>query len=163
MPRLFVAAWPDAAVRADLHRLPTPSEPGVRLVPPDNWHVTLRFVGDADADDLVALLSEADLPRTAARLGPAIERLDARQIVAPVAGVDELAAAVRAASESVGEIDGRPFRGHLTVARTKPGAPSTLIGAKVDAAFDVHEVAVVASELLPSGVVYTTLVTLPTG
>jgi len=162
MARLFVAAWPSADVRAALAELPAADEPGVRRVPPQNWHVTLRFVGDADSDHLIALLGRAHLPRAVARLGPAVDRLDARQVVVPVAGVDSLAATVRDATREIGEIDRRPFRGHLTVARTKRGARTALVGVPFDTAFTVDEIAVVGSELTPAGAVYTTLATFPT-
>ncbi len=162
MARMFVAAWPSADVRAALHELPAVNEPGVRRVPPQNWHVTLRFVGDADPDELIALLGHARPPRAVARLGPAVDRLDARQVVVPVAGVDELAAAVRDATREIGEIDRRPFRGHLTVARTKRGARTALVGVPFDATFTVDEIAIVGSELAPTGAVYTTLASLPT-
>lgn len=157
MPRLFVAAWPTDDVRAALRALPARPEPGVRPVPEANWHVTLRFVGEADPDVLSDLLGRARLPRVIARLRPAVERLDALQIVVPVEGVDPLAAAVRAASGAIGELDRRPFRGHLTVARAKPGARSALVGVPFDATFAVDEVAIVASDLLSTGAVYTTL------
>lgn len=162
MARLFVAAWPSAEVRSVLRALPSDDEPGVRRVAPQNWHVTLRFVGDAEPDAAVALLTETALPRAVARLGPAIERLDARQVVVPVAGVDELAAVVRDATAPIGELDRRPFRGHLTIARTRPRARTRLLGASIDTAFTVHEVALVASQLTPDGPVYTTLATFPT-
>ena len=80
----------------------------------------------------------------------------------PVAGVDELAAAVRETTGGLGERDRYAFRGHLTVARTRPGASSELLGVPIAATFEVAEVAVVASQLTPNGAVYTTLATFPT-
>jgi 2'-5' RNA ligase len=52
--RLFVAAYPPAAVREDFARLvrdlgvgqPRPPGRSVRLAPADQWHITLAFLGD---------------------------------------------------------------------------------------------------------------------
>lgn len=44
--RLFVALTPPAPVREELAALEEPEFEGVRWVPADNLHLTLRFVGD---------------------------------------------------------------------------------------------------------------------
>jgi 2'-5' RNA ligase len=49
MSRLFVAILPPATVCAELGALGT-KLPGVRWVPEENLHLTLRFIGDAPAD-----------------------------------------------------------------------------------------------------------------
>lgn len=134
----------------------------MRWVPPENWHVTLRFVGDASPDEVAERLARASLPMATARLGPFVERLDRQQLVVPVAGVDELAAAVVRATDGVGEPARHEFRGHLTVARLRPGASSAVEGTPVDANFEVVEVALVASDLTPAGAVYTTVATFST-
>jgi 2'-5' RNA ligase len=162
MPRLFVAAWPDAATCDALDALPRPGERDVRWVRPANWHVTLRFLGDVDAGEVIERCGEAEFPSAVARLGPAVERLDRRQIVVPVDGVDDVARAVRAATDGLGERARRPFRGHLTIARTKPDVASSVLGTAIDVTFDVDEIALVASDLTPNGAVYTTMATFPT-
>lgn len=163
VPRLFVAAFPTPELHAALRTLPPVDEPGVRPVPPEQWHVTLRFVGEADEGELTALLSNAELPRVTARLGPRTVRLGPRVIAVPVSGVDALAAAVRAATAGVGEQDRRPFRGHLTIARTRPDAGSQLVGTPLDGRFDIDEIALVRSELNSTGAVYTTAARFATG
>lgn len=160
--RLFVAVWPDTETVARLRALERPDEPGVRWVPESNWHVTLRFVGDADPAAMVHLLHDADLPAATAVLGPAVTRLGSRQIVVPVSGLDDLAAAVLTATASVGPQDRRSFRGHLTIARTR-GESSSVLGAPATARFVVDHVALVASDLQPTGAVYTTVETVPVG
>ena len=45
MTRLFVALWPAEDAIAELRALPRKDQLGVRFVPPENWHVTLRFLG----------------------------------------------------------------------------------------------------------------------
>lgn len=162
MPRLFVAAWPDAATCDALDALRRTGERDVRWVRPANWHVTLRFLGDADAGEAIERCGEATFPSAVARLGPAVERLDRRQIVVPVGGVDDLAAAVRSATHGIGGRDRHGFRGHLTIARTKPGVDSGVLGSPFDATFEVDAIALVASDLTPSGAVYTTIATFPT-
>jgi 2'-5' RNA ligase len=162
MARLFVAVWPDDPTRAALAQLPGPEEIDVRRVPRANWHVTLRFVGEADPNQLLAALDGTELPAATARLGPVVETLGSHLVV-PVSGVDELAGAVREATAGVGERNERPFRGHLTLARTKRSARSTLVGHPIAAEFTVIEVAVVASTLDPGGARYETIAVFPTG
>jgi len=52
--RLFVALTPPATVRAELAELATALE-GVRWTPPDNLHLTLRFVGDTTPEKQSAM------------------------------------------------------------------------------------------------------------
>ena len=158
--RLFVAAWPDAATAAALRELPRPELDGVRWVVPEQWHVTLRFLGDCDRELVAARLAAATLPSARARLGPAVGWLG-RQVVVPVVGVDELAAAVHRATVGVGEPPRPRFRGHLTLARVRRDATPSLVGHRVSGAFDVDAVALVGSELSPSGARYTTIATYP--
>ena len=54
MSRLFVAVWPPDEVLEELRALPRKDERGVRFVHPDSWHITLRFLGDADPDQAEA-------------------------------------------------------------------------------------------------------------
>lgn len=165
MARLFVAAWPPPSVGDALARLVGGggTDPGVRLTPPRNHHVTLRFIGDAAVDEVTARLAAATLPAPEVALGPAIERLTPRVLVVPVAGADRLAAACRAALGTVGEVDRHRFRGHLTVARTEPDARVRLLGRPFAARFAVHEIALVASVMGQDGPSYTTVATFPTG
>lgn len=60
MPRLFVAVTPPVAVRAELAALAEPLE-GVTWIPPENIHLTLRFIGDANDERQAAV--EAALAR----------------------------------------------------------------------------------------------------
>jgi 2'-5' RNA ligase len=60
--RLFFALWPDASLRAELEcRLPqlTAAVQG-RAQRPDQWHVTLEFLGDVEASRQRALCEAAD-------------------------------------------------------------------------------------------------------
>ena len=162
MTRLFIAALPGVDAVEALRALPLPDEPGIRWAPERNWHVTLRFIGDADPGEVALLLLDSPLPTATASLGPAVERLGDRQLVVPVTGVDHLAAAVVRATHTIGTVERRPFRGHLTIGRCRAGASSSLLDHSVAASFAVAEVALVRSELLPSGPEYTTLARFPT-
>ena len=161
MPRLFLAAWPDAATCSALEALPRPEERGIRWVPPDNWHVTVRFLGEADLDEVRERLTRVVLPATDAFLGPAIESLGP-QLVAPARGVDELAAAVAAATADLGEPPRQDFHGHLTIARLRRGARSSVLGHPISSQFTIDRVTLVRSDLHPDGAQYTTVASYPT-
>src|SRR5262245_39287830 len=117
MARLFVAVWPPEDVAEALRALGRKDRRQVRFVPPENWHVTLRFLGEAEPDAVGAALDDALLPAARARLGPAVDLLAERALVVPVQGLDELAAAVAEATAALGDPPRRRFVGHLTVAR----------------------------------------------
>ena len=80
MTRLFVAAWPPDDVVAELRALPRKDQRGVRFVPPENWHVTLRFLGAADPDAVGAALDAATFPAATARLGAGVDLLFERML-----------------------------------------------------------------------------------
>jgi 2'-5' RNA ligase len=162
MSRLFVAVWPDEGARAALATLARPEEVGVRWVRPEHWHVTLRFLGEVDEDDAAAALDDLAAATPSAVLGPAVSRLGRTVLCVPAAGLDELAAAVAAATAEVGEPpDPRPFAGHLTLARLRHRGSCRLAGHKVRAEMAVPEVALVASTLGAAGPTYRTVVTVP--
>lgn len=170
MPRLFLAIWPDDDVVDELRALPRKDAAGVRFVPPDRWHVTLRFLGEADTQDVVDAVDEAAVtgelpPVPTARLGPAVDVLAERALVVPVQGLEELADAVRSATAAIGEPPRRRFFGHLTLARLAPGRPRfrmpAALGLPVAAPFGVEELALVLSTLGPEGASYETVATWP--
>jgi RNA 2',3'-cyclic 3'-phosphodiesterase len=164
MTRLFVAVWPPDDVLDRLHDLERPKDQGVRWLPIENLHITLRFVGDADVDEVADALDQVELPAATARLGPAIDVLAERSLVLPVAGVDDLADVVRSATRGLGsERERRRFVGHLTIARlARRARPSRSAGRLFDASFEVTDVALVASTLTDAGAVYETVASWPT-
>jgi 2'-5' RNA ligase len=119
--RLFVGVVPPERVLDALDRLDRPERVGVRWTRRDQWHVTLRFLGEvAEPDPVAAALSAAPLAVCEARLGPEAEVLGRHVICLPVAGLDGLAAAVVEATAGFGQPpDDRRFRGHLTLARAR--------------------------------------------
>ncbi len=102
------------------------------VVPPSNWHITLRFIGRTDDvafDRLLASLDEADLgrafdleldgmgafprPKGATVLWLGVDRGRAR--------LEDLAVEVEDAVQAAGfEAEDRPFRAHLTLSRVRP-------------------------------------------
>jgi 2'-5' RNA ligase len=158
MSRLFVAVWPPEEVVDELTALRRKDQRGVRFVAPESWHITLRFLGEADPGAVIDALDECRLEPAVARVGPAVDLVAERALAIPVSGVEDLAESVRAATAHLGQPIRRRFVGHLTVARLKPNAdmPRTL-GEMVQAEFVVHEVALVQSRLDPEGARYSTL------
>ena len=159
MTRLFVAIWPPDDVLERFADLERPKDPGVKWVPQENLHITLRFLGDADVDEVTDRLDQVLLPAATAVLGPAFDLLGERSLITPVAGVDDLAAVVQAAVRGLGtERERRRFQGHVTVARlARHARPQRSAGRHFEAAFDVDEVALVASTLRDTGAVYETV------
>jgi 2'-5' RNA ligase len=71
--RLFTALLPPPVVRDELGALAGPLE-GVRWTPPDNLHLTLRFLGDCDPD-------------RQERFAEALTRVRVEPFILPVAGL----------------------------------------------------------------------------
>jgi RNA 2',3'-cyclic 3'-phosphodiesterase len=153
--RLFVAVRPPDEVIEALEALDRPEEPGVRYTRREHWHVTLRFIGDADVDQVAAAIGRVDAPEAEAVLGPAVSRLGREVICLPVQGLDELAAAVRATTTGLGEPpDPRPFNGHLTIARLRRRGACRIAGAPFSATFAVRHIELVSSTLTSDGPIH---------
>lgn len=163
MARLFLAVWPPDDVVEMLRELPRKDQRGVRFVPPESWHATLRFLGNADPHDVIEAFRGADLPSATARVGPAIDMLGTHSAIAPVAGLDELAAAVVDATRGLGDLEPRPtYTGHITIARVRRNTiVRKVVGMLCQAEFPVDEIALVESRLQPTGSKYTTIETWP--
>ena len=161
MPRLFVAAWPPPGVLDLLAGLERPAVEGLRWTRPEQWHVTLRFLGQVgDAAPVVDALATMPASPCRAVLGPAVGRFGQRVLHVPVEGLDDVAAAVVAATAGMGRSpEHRPFSGHLTLARaTGRGRPRVdlrpLVGAPVSACWPAEELCLVESRLNPHGARY---------
>lgn len=146
--RLFIAVWPPQELVARLDALARPEEPGVQWEPQGLAHVTLRFLGSADPALVSDALAAAPLPAATAELGPAVSRLGRSVLCVPVAGLDDLAAAVVAATVHLGEPPpARRFAGHVTLARLRHRGACGLAGHRISERFAVDEVALVRSHL----------------
>jgi RNA 2',3'-cyclic 3'-phosphodiesterase len=164
MARLFIAVWPPEEAAAELTALHRKDQRGVRFVSPENWHITLRFLGDAHPGEVIDALASTVFAPARARLGPAVDVIGERALVVPVDGLDALAATVNERTKALGEPPRKRFVGHLTLARVKPNVPMPrVLGALVSAAFDVDEIALVQSRLDPQGARYETIDSWPVG
>jgi RNA 2',3'-cyclic 3'-phosphodiesterase len=143
--RLFVAVRPPAAAVAeldDLVRRLRPQGAGLTWTTPAQWHLTLVFLADAPEERLPEL--ERRLSSAAARHGPARlsiggggrfgDRVLFSKVAGDVDGVRRLAASVQAAARRTGlEVEDRPYRPHLTLARARGGAELRPLAAEVNA------------------------------
>ena len=155
--RLFIAVRPSAAAADLVDRVSRRESPGVRWLPQEQWHVTLRFLGDAEPDEVVAALAAVPWSRVLpvnVTLGPATEVLGESVVMVPAVGCDDLVDRVVAATGGLGqETEDRPFVGHLTLGRFRDEPPAGSIGTPIST-FQVDEVLLVASQTRPRGVVH---------
>jgi 2'-5' RNA ligase len=151
--RLFVAVWPPPEVVATLAALPRPEVDGVRWTSADQWHVTLRFLGNvAEPGPVTEALAPAvgRVPAVEAGLGPSLRRLGRSVLCVPVTGLEPMAEAVVEATRPLGDpAEDRPFRGHVTLARTRgrQRMPGALAGGAAAGRWPVDEVTLVRSRL----------------
>lgn len=165
--RLFVAVWPPPEVVETLAELPRSASEALRWTTPEQWHVTLRFLGEvADPDAVLAALGRVDLAPmtgTVAELGPATACFGRHVLQAPVGGLEALAAAVLVGTAEVGIPPGASFSGHVTLARARGAGRRRhadlrpLAGVAVSARWLVTEVTLVASTLGDRGSRYRVL------
>lgn len=125
--RLFFALWPDESIRQTIaRRMPEwTADLDGRRQRPDQWHVTLEFIGAADQRGRAALQTAAErltLPDCELHFDrcehwhkPHVACLLASDTPAPLA---QFVAQLRAAIAAVGfEPEPRPWRPHVTIAR----------------------------------------------
>ena len=158
-----MAVWPPEDVLDALQALPRPERSGVRWTRRDQWHVTLRFLGQVqDAAGAARALSTVEADATEAVLGPEVTRLGRGVVCVDVHGLDAVAAAVIEATAGVGRPpEKRPFAGHLTLARVRSGGTKGLLGAPVSGRWPVDEVHLVESRLHPHGARYASVARVP--
>ena len=148
-----------------------------RLVPPENLHVTLRFVGKADPtgrDRIAAELDQADLGGPFSfRVGgvggfPTLGKAAVAWAVLENDGgrAARLAAAADRAVAAAGfGAEDRPFRGHLTLARIRPPRNLSPLAARPPARIAVRAAEAVLYLSRPGGgpAVYEALERFPLG
>ena len=158
MPRLFLAVFPPVEVVELLGGLERPQVEGLRWTRPEQWHITLRFLGETEQSEAEDSLRDFRGSASTVRLGPASRRLGARALVLPADGLSELAAEVEALTAAIGQPpDRREFTGHLTLARARRRVPATVVAQPFEADFLASELWLVSSQLHPDGARYTRL------
>lgn len=162
--RLFVAVRPPESVLDAIARLPRPDESAARWTTRDQWHVTLRFLGNIDTPEPVVSALDVALAGCApvdVVLGPRARMLRRQVVYLPIEGLDAIAGLVARATASFGEPPpSRPFMGHVTLARTK-GARVDVSGLGLAATWTVGEVELIRSHLGGGPARYETLRSFP--
>jgi 2'-5' RNA ligase len=171
--RLFVAVPLPPDVTTLVGDLPRPELASLRWTTEDQWHVTLRFLGEvaapaavADAlKEVPATLRAEGVEEVEAVLGAATAWFRGRRILhVPVTGLDAVARAVADATASWGTAsDDPPFSGHLTLARVRQRetGPANLAGTPIGAEWTVDEIALMSSTLGPGGSRYGVVARVP--
>ncbi|WP_420619342.1 RNA 2',3'-cyclic phosphodiesterase [Candidatus Poriferisocius sp.] len=162
--RLFLAVFPPVDVVEQLGELERPEVEGLRWTNREQWHITLRFFGEAEQGDVEDSLREFRGAAPTVLLGPASRWLGGRVLALPADGLDELAVEVRARTETIGQApDRRKFTGHLTLARTRRRLHGAVVSQPFDAQFKAAELWLVSSQLHSDGARYTKLSHWPLG
>lgn len=169
--RVFAAVSPPHEVRAAvLDQLGDARIPG-RLVPPANWHITLRFLGEIDevtCDRYLAELDGADLGRrfkiSLTGLGAFPNQHKATVVWAGVGNgelrLHQLAEVTDEAATAVGlPGEERPFSAHLTLSRVRPPEPvgRLIEQTELDVSWQVTELLLFQTLPARGGVEYETI------
>jgi 2'-5' RNA ligase len=169
--RLFVAVSLPEHVVELVRGIDRPDVRGLRWTTEQQWHVTLRFLGQVEAAEPVEealglvpdALASAGGTDVRAVLGPRVAWFPGRQVLyVPVSGLDSLAQAVGDATAPWGQrAEDRPFSGHLTLARARGRArpPARLAGAALGAQWRVEAFVLMSSVLGRGGAHYERLAT----
>jgi 2'-5' RNA ligase len=172
--RLFVAVSLPPDVIELVGDLPRPDLASLRWTTEDQWHITLKFLGEVASPSVVAealtkvpgALREAGVREVEVVLGAATAWFRGRRILhVPVTGLDTLASVVAEVTASFGEHseEDPPFAGHLTLARVRRNAsgPANLAGTPVSAEWTVPEILLMSSTLGPGGSRYGVVAKVP--
>jgi len=137
MLRLFVALALPAALKAQLAVL-SGGIPGAKWVPPENYHLTLRFIGEVESwraqevDDALATIRARPFELSLRGLGTFEKggRIHALWVGAEkTEGLAFLQSKVETALQRIGlEPERRRFAPHVTLARTERAPQEKLIG-----------------------------------
>ena len=163
--RLFIALYPDNLVRERLHRLALElvKNSGARVVPQENLHLTLKFLGSVDVTTRACLQQKLERIR-GQRFTLQIENIEYRkrqQMLWVVAGtlpdaLTSLVAEVEHSSIDCGlAASDHVFRPHITLARKVRGDISPRQIEMIESR--IEEYFLVRSETRPGGSRYTRL------
>lgn len=178
MPRLFVAIDLPEDRRSRLEALRTDTL-SARWTPPEQYHLTLRFIGDvterqAEAvQQALATVAGTSFEIQSPGLGVFPSRRKPRVLFASIQRADalmKLQQRIDAALLSAGvDRADKPFHPHVTVARLKRARPQTVRHYLRDRQdftlppFPVEAYVLYESDLTPEGALHTPLATFPLG
>lgn len=128
--RLFIgiATPPDSAILALLDELARAeqSQPGIKAVPAENLHVTLRFLGEVREEKVQAIIAALETALAHERsfdlqIGQPGSFANALWLQASAPGLAGMAKRLDQALSTIGfEPERRPYRPHVTLARLQP-------------------------------------------
>jgi 2'-5' RNA ligase len=182
LPRLFVAIEIPHPIADDIEGALAPwraALPGVRWVPRENWHLTMRFLGSTGASSIpwvrarLAGVAEARAPFDTAVRGlggfPSLRRVHVLW-----AGIDDDQGRLRALTTAIGEAlagefpsEARPFTPHVTVGRSDERPLASHLGfdfgqtSLQSARFEVGQLVLMRSHLRRPAPVYERLEAFP--
>ncbi len=154
---------------------------GIKWVEPENLHITLKFLGDVASGRIAAI---CDAVTEATKQVPPFELIVCRAGAFPNIerprtlwlgtgeGADELAELHRRIDLQLAElsfpVEGRPFKGHLTLGRVRRAGRSPALTEQMRKQAEfcagsvwVSEVTVFSSRLTPNGPVYDPMAHIP--
>lgn len=133
MPRLFVALNLPRVVTKRLTRSQPPPLPGIRLIPAEQMHVTLHFIGEAEIEPILTALRSVEhhtFPVTIENVGHFQMAGGAAVIWAGVQSNPELSGLHASVGKRLSDlginIESKPYKPHVTVARCKPAVRSLI-------------------------------------
>lgn len=169
--RLFFALWPEPQQQhawADLAESLVPADSG-RLLPAQNLHITLLYLGEVGSETRLMLEQKADAIHAKPfelkfeRFGhwrkPQVVWWGPKQTPEPL---QKLVQSLRQAAQVCGiEVEQRPYQAHLTLARKVRHAPGRISAEPYE--WQVDEFSLVRSTLLPEGAHYEVICRWPLG
>jgi len=136
--RLFTAVDPPDSVREQCAALQAPNKLDARWTSPEQFHVTIRFIGDADEEQAGAYkeaLARMDAPSVMCRpygLDVLPSRRNPRVLIVGLKRTDTLMALYKTVSNALEEEglapEDRTYRPHITLARMDDASPETVHG-----------------------------------
>jgi 2'-5' RNA ligase len=134
--RLFTALDIPDSLREQIARLRTPNALDARWTPPEQYHITLRFIGEVDADTAARYddaLSDITVPPaecTPYGLDVLPSRRNPSVLIVGLDRADALLSVYQAVSDALEAVgldpETRTYRPHVTLARLDDCAPETV-------------------------------------
>ncbi len=165
MPRLFTAiTLPDAIITRLQHVQPA-ARPGLRVIAPEQIHLTLHFLGEFDLALARQALSSVKIPAFELMISSLGTFQGHRDTIlwaglAPSTVLTDLHQSMCQHLSEVGyHPEHRPYHPHITLARCDGRVPATVVNEFTNqpwepVIFGVQEVVVFSSQLKPTGPVY---------